>query len=82
MIEFGKALLEMATQLQDSVLAVRFGSGDLVALETKYHHACLTKFRTRHRSWQRSQVVQRDDEQGINTERVITETIESMKEQE
>ena len=82
LIEFGKALLEMATQLQDSVLTVRFGTGDLVALETKYHLACMTKFRTRHRSWQRSQVVQRDDEQGINTERVITEIVESMKEQE
>ena len=48
LLEFGQSLLDMAAQLQDTVLTVRFGNGDLVALETKYHHSCLTKFYTRH----------------------------------
>ena len=80
LLEFGRTLLDMATQLQDSILTVRFGDGDLVALETKCHFPCLTKFCTRHQSWKRSKVAQRDDDQGINTERVITETVESMRE--
>ena len=69
----------MAAQLQDTVLTVRFGDGDLVALETKYHHSCLTKFYTRHQSWKRGPVVQRADDDGINAERVVTELVEGMK---
>ena len=44
LLEFGRTLLDMATQLQDSILTVRFGDGDLVALKTKYHHSFSPNF--------------------------------------
>ena len=34
----------MTAQLQDTVLTVRFGDGDLVALKTKYHHSFSPNF--------------------------------------
>ena len=71
LVEFGQLLLEMARQLEDTVLLVRFGDRDLIAAEAKYHKPCLTKFYTRHRSHQRAQIVHSDVEQGITAERVI-----------
>ena len=70
----------MARQLEDTVLLVRFGDGDLIAAEAKYHKPCLTKFYTRHRSNQRAQIVHSDVEQGITAERVILEVVEDIKE--
>ena len=40
----------MATELEDSALLAKPDGGDLIALEAKYHLACLTKLRNRHRS--------------------------------
>ena len=40
----------MATELEDTVLLAKLEGGDLIALEDKYHLACLTKLRNRHRS--------------------------------
>ena len=44
MLEFGQSLLDMTAQLQDTVLTVRFGDGDSVALKTKYHHSFSPNF--------------------------------------
>ncbi len=41
---------KMATDLQDTALLAKLEGGDLIALEAKYHLACLTKLRNRHRS--------------------------------
>ena len=44
----------MATDLQETDLLTRIESiGDLIALEGKYHHACLVGLRNRHRSFMR-----------------------------
>ena len=40
---------KMATELQDTALLAKLDGGDLIALEAKYHLACLTKIRNRHR---------------------------------
>jgi hypothetical protein len=40
----------MATYLQDTDLLSRIEGGDLIALDAKYHLACLTLLRNRHRS--------------------------------
>ena len=40
-----------ATDLQDNVLLPKVVIGDLVALEVKYHNACLTRLKNRHRSF-------------------------------
>ena len=45
----------MATDLQYTALLAKIGSGDLHALEAKYHMACLTKLRNTHRSLNREQ---------------------------
>lgn len=41
---------KMAKDLQDTALLTRIEGGDLTALETKYHLACLAGLRNRHRS--------------------------------
>ena len=43
----------MATDLQDTALLVKIEEGDLIALDAKYHLACLTQLRNRHRSLMR-----------------------------
>ncbi len=40
----------MATEMNDTDLLVKMADGDLVAIEAKYHFACLTKYRNRYRS--------------------------------
>ena len=40
----------MATQMSDTNLLGKQAGGDLVALETKYHFTCLTKYRNQYRS--------------------------------
>ncbi len=40
----------MATDLQDTSMLTGIEGGDLTALEAKYHLACLTGLRNRHRS--------------------------------
>ncbi len=44
----------MATEMNDTSLLVKLADGDLVAIEAKYHFACLTKYRNRYRSHVRS----------------------------
>ena len=41
---------KMATVLQDTALLTKIEGGGLIALEAKYHLACLTKLRNCHRS--------------------------------
>jgi len=41
----------MAIDLQDTDLMCKIEVGDLVALKTKYHLECLTRFRDCHRSF-------------------------------
>jgi len=40
----------MTTDLQDTLLLTRIEGGDPTVLNAKYHLACLTTFRNRHRS--------------------------------
>ena len=40
----------MATDLQDTALLAKLEGGDLIALDAKYHLACLTQLRNRYRS--------------------------------
>ena len=43
----------MATDLQDTTLLAKLEGEDLIALDVKYHLACLTQLRNRHRSLMR-----------------------------
>ena len=74
-------MLEIAIIIEDPKLQARFGDGDLVALEGKYHHACLTKFYTRHRTKVRAKRKKEKIDEGINEERVILELVESISDQ-
>ena len=74
-------MLEIAIIIEDPKLQARFGDGDLVALEGKYHHACLTKFYTRHRTKVRAKRKKEKIDKGINEERVILELVESISDQ-
>jgi len=47
-------LRKMATVLQDADLLARIGGGDIIAIEAKYHHGCLTKYKNKYRSKQRA----------------------------
>ena len=56
----------MARDLQDTALLTKIDGGDLTALEAKYHLACLTGIRNKHRSFLRqsqqgSNIDQEDD---------------------
>ena len=44
---------KMAINLEDSALLAKIGGGDLMAIEEKYHRACLTKFRNNDRAQNR-----------------------------
>ena len=44
---------KMAINLKDSALLAKIGGGDLMAVEAKYHRACLTKFRKNDRAQNR-----------------------------
>lgn len=46
-----KSLREMATSMEDTEILARISSGDLVALEAKYHFTCLTTYRNKYRSY-------------------------------
>ena len=43
----------MATDLQDTALLAKIEGGDLIALDAKYHLACLTQLRNWYRSLMR-----------------------------
>ena len=49
------AIRKMATELQDTSLLARISGGDLIAIEAKYHFNCLSTFKNKYRSAQRSQ---------------------------
>jgi len=48
-------LRKMAEDLQDTGLMAKLSSGDLIAIEAKYHYNCLSTYKNRHRSFIRSQ---------------------------
>ncbi len=52
---------KMATDLQETTLLTRIEGGDLTALEAKYHLACLTGLRNRHRSFLRQRLSSRSN---------------------
>ncbi len=57
---------KMATELQDSLLLARISGGDLITIEAKYHLNCLSTFKNKYRSAQRSQnnltIINQEDE--------------------
>ena len=59
----------MATDLQDTVLLSTIEGGELVALDAKYHLACLAGLRNRHRSFIR----QNQDSHSSHTEDLKTQ---------
>ena len=40
----------MAIEMNDADLLMKLADGDLIAIEAKYHLACLTKYRNQYRS--------------------------------
>ena len=49
-----KSVKTMATEMNDTDVLVKLADGDLVAIEAKYHLACLTKYHNKYRSHVRS----------------------------
>ena len=56
-IEFYSRLRTMATNLEDSELLARISGGDLIAIEAKYHFECVSKYKSRHRTHERTSSV-------------------------
>ena len=52
-LEVDSRVRSMATDLQDTALLAKIEGGDLIALDAKYHLACLTQLRNWHRSLMR-----------------------------
>ena len=48
-------LQKMSGDLQDTGLMAKLSSGDIIAIEAKYHYNCHTTYKNRHRSLIRSQ---------------------------
>ena len=46
-----KSLRMMATEMDDTEILEQISSGDLVALEAKYHFICLTKYRNKYQTF-------------------------------
>jgi len=59
-LEADQSVRKIATELQDAELMARMEGGDLVALEAKYHLACLTTIRNRYRSSKNQQGKEHD----------------------
>ena len=57
-------LRNMADNMEDTEILAQILTGDLVALDVKYHFTCLTKYRNRYRSFCR----QKDNEDRTKTE--------------
>ena len=55
----------MAINLEDSALLAKIGGGDLMAIEAKYHRACLTKFRNNDRAQNREYLALSKEEKKI-----------------
>ena len=74
-----KSLRLMATTMEDTDILARISSGDLVALEAKYHFTCLTKYRNRYRSYCR----QNNHDDTVNTKmakaRALVETLNKIE---
>ena len=69
MLDADENVRRMATDLQDTVLLSTTEGGDLVALDAKYHLACLAGLRNRHRSFIR----QNQDSHSSHTEDMKTQ---------
>uniref|UniRef100_UPI00358EABF1 uncharacterized protein n=1 Tax=Myxine glutinosa TaxID=7769 RepID=UPI00358EABF1 len=69
-----KHIRDMITELNDAQLMTRIVGGDLIAMEAKYHLACLVKLRNRNRSLTRkaSQTPENTDEK-MNESRAFVE---------
>ena len=61
----------MAINLEDSALLAKIGGGDLMAIEAKYHRACLTKFRNNDRAQNREYLALSKEEKKIEARVVI-----------
>ena len=49
------SLRKMAREMDDNETFTKLSSGDIVAIEAKYHFACLTKYRHRYCSYLREE---------------------------
>ena len=61
----------MAINLEDSALLAKIGGGDLMAIEAKYHRACLTIFRNNDRAHNREYLALSKEEKKIEARVVI-----------
>ena len=61
----------MAINLEDSALLAKIGGGDLMAIEAKYHRACLTKFSNNDRAQNREYLALSKEEKKIEARVVI-----------
>ena len=53
-LHFGQRLIEIALELEDTILLSRLGNGDLVALDGKWHPSCKISSFSKYRSFYRN----------------------------
>ena len=69
----------MAENMEDTEMIARISSGDLVALEAKYHFQCLTKYRNRYRSFCRQSNPQSTVDTKIARARAFVELVDKIE---
>lgn len=65
----------MAAEMEDTEILSKISSGDLIAIESKYHLACLVKYRNKYRSFLREHNSSENDERERNKARAFAELV-------
>ena len=68
-------LRKIAKDLQDTAMIAKLSSGDLVAIEAKYHFNCLSAYKSQHRSFIRSQKSNDNEEEKQQLARAFAELV-------
>ena len=78
-MSYGTDYKAIAEKMQDRVMMVRFGDGDLVASEAKYHLRCAVDYRNKYRKFLFSTTKQNTYDAQLNSQRAFYELIDSIK---
>ena len=78
-IEFGTVHKEMAADMNNIIMSIRLGTGDLIASEAKYHNHCKTAFYNAYKKHNSSKVTDKANEEQFLEERAFLELVDSIK---
>ena len=74
-----RCVQDVARNMNDSIMMVRFDTGDLVAAEAKYHRSCNRAYHNIYRSFVRKNVNHEAKEEKLLEERAFLELVDSIK---